>query len=346
LNTNAPLISFTSPLVHVVGSLWRRILAFVVDGLILYAVGRVIGTIFLRGLSLLGPWALLVGFCLALAYFGTLESEIGRGQSLGKRLLRLRVANSQGSLIKWKTSAARYTIFAIPIFLIGLRLPAQSTPWIVPFLLPFIAFGIGGSTLYLMLFNRRTRQGLHDIAVETFVADTHASGSLTTKRVWGMHWWVIGAFLSLLTLTALSKGISINWHLKSGHVYQNEEDVRLIEKLGGVQTAEVLVSGTIHQDGYAIRAILPKKKCVTVIVQWNGEIGARQSFAGQVAKIILQYDPRAEEQDLVRIEVGRSFNLGIASGNDNESFIYTPTEWHQRVFGGLPYATPSAEPTR
>ena len=228
MSTKASFIPFHPSQARSIGPLWRRVLAFVVDGLILYAVGRLVGFAFFGRLSQLGPSALLLGFCLALAYFAILESDIGDGQTLGKRLLRLRVVNAQGSLIKWERSAARYTVFALPYFLVGLRFHIEPTYWIIPFLVPFIAFGIGGSTFYLLVFNRRTRQGLHDVAMGTYVVESGASGPLTTKQIWGMHWLVISSFLLLLTLTAISKGVSINWHQKSGHIYQNEEDARLI----------------------------------------------------------------------------------------------------------------------
>jgi hypothetical protein len=36
----------------------------------------------------------------------------------------------------------------------------------------------------------------------------------------------------------------------------------------------------------------------------------------------------------MRIEIGRSYSLGIASGNDYQSFTHTPGEWNQRLFAG------------
>ncbi len=65
----------------------------------------------------------------------------------------------------------------------------------------------------------------------------------------------------------------------------------------------------------------------------DGETGAREAFADQVAEIILQNDPRVEKQDLVSIEVGQSYSLGFASSNDYQIFTRTPAEWHQRVLG-------------
>jgi uncharacterized RDD family membrane protein YckC len=144
----------------------------------LYAAGRIVGAAFFNTLSRLGQWALLLGFSLALAYFGTLESYVGGGQTLGKRLLQLKIVNPQGKLIPWERAAARYTIFAVPYFLIDPSLTAVRTTWIIPFLIIFTTLGVGGSTLYLLVFNRRTRQGLHDLVVGTYVVNSRVSGPL------------------------------------------------------------------------------------------------------------------------------------------------------------------------
>ena len=67
-------------------------------------------------------------------------------------------------------------------------------------LLGVIVFGVGGSTLYLMVFNRRTRQGLHDLAVGSYVIRAGDTGPVETKPMWKVHWAILG--LLLLTLTA------------------------------------------------------------------------------------------------------------------------------------------------
>src|SRR5208282_3254947 len=57
-------IPITSPPNRAIGSLWRRIVAFVVDGIIIGAAGTVIALPFFERFSHLGPWGRLVGFCL------------------------------------------------------------------------------------------------------------------------------------------------------------------------------------------------------------------------------------------------------------------------------------------
>jgi uncharacterized RDD family membrane protein YckC len=346
LSPNAPFILLYLPEAHHIGSLWRRTFAFVVDGLILYTVGHIVGSACFDTLSRLGHWAHLLGFCLALAYFSTLESSIGGGQTIGKRLLRLRVVDTQGSLINWGKAAVRYTICAAPYFLNGVRYPEEVTTWVVISLIIFIELGVGGASLYLLTFNNRTRQALHDVAVGTYVADSSLPGPFKTEPIWGLHWAVISGFMTLIAFAALSKGINIDWRQKSGYVSQTLSDERLIEKLGGVRAAKVILWTPVQSDRSAYGNFISKKIPSKITVQWTGETVAREAFANQVAGIILKSDPRAEKQDVIRVEVGRSYSLGFASGNDYQSFSHTPAEWRQLVSGTPTDARPVAQPAR
>jgi hypothetical protein len=148
-----------------------------------------------------------------------------------------------------------------------------------------------------------------------------------------MHWCVISGLLAMIAFTAMSKGISVDWQHRKGYVSQNLQDERLIEKLGGVQTAVVQIWTPIPSDAGVLGNFLSKKEPVIVTIQWTGEKGSRESFADRVARIILQNDPRVQKQDLIQIKIGRSYDLGIASGNDYQNFTHTPAEWQQRVFG-------------
>ena len=74
---------------------WRRVAAFLVDALILALAGHLLGLVLFDVFVRLGPWGPCVGFVVALGYF--LPQECARrGQSLGKRLLRIRVVDAWG----------------------------------------------------------------------------------------------------------------------------------------------------------------------------------------------------------------------------------------------------------
>jgi uncharacterized RDD family membrane protein YckC len=170
------------------GSPWRRLLALFVNALLLGIVSGVMCIPFFEQLSRLGPWGRLIGFCIALPYFAILESRIGNGRTLGKRWMHLQVVDGHGNTISLGKSLLRSSLFAIPLFVNGLELPVTRTPWIVSSILSVLIFGLGGSTLYLLLFNRRTRQGINDLALGSYVTKANETGPLNRQAIWNTHW--------------------------------------------------------------------------------------------------------------------------------------------------------------
>ena len=85
---------------------WRRIAAFVVDGLVLGLIGYVLGLLLFDVFVSLGAWGRCFGFVVAMAYFVPQEVAHGGGQSLGKRLLRIRVVDAQGRALTPARSGA------------------------------------------------------------------------------------------------------------------------------------------------------------------------------------------------------------------------------------------------
>jgi hypothetical protein len=84
------------------------------------------------------------------------------------------------------------------------------------------------------------------------------------------------------------------------------------------------------------------KKTLAISVQWKGESGDREEFSNQVARLILQNDPRVQEYDLISIVMIREYDLGIASEKNSLTFVHTPVEWCQRVLGASPAQSPTS----
>lgn len=59
-------------------------------------------------------------------------------------------------------------------------------------------FGLGGAIIYLYIFNRRTRQSLHDIVAGTFVPKRSPQGSVSFTPLWKGHIAVVGIWFILI----------------------------------------------------------------------------------------------------------------------------------------------------
>lgn len=332
MSTDLPSFSFDpQPVVEVspqtcsVGGFWRRFLAFAVDGLILGIVGWSIGAFFFDTLSQLGPWGKLVGFLVAVPYFAVMESSVGGGQSIGKRLLGLRVVDSNGNMISFERSFARYFVFSVPFFLNKLELPITRTPWIIIALLGVIVFGVGGVTFYLLIFNRNTRQGLHDLAVGSYVVKGSDAGPVKIRPLWKPHLAVAGALLALSVIVGITGHLMTKW----GFFPELLQNLQLVEQMDGVQQGGAVVSWTYKLNGV-------KTKSLDITVVWSKATWNPAIIADQVARLILLNDPNAKDYDQLQIVVARTYDIGIASSWVSRPFYGTPAAWHERLFGALP----------
>jgi uncharacterized RDD family membrane protein YckC len=307
-----------------IGSLWRRIVAFALDATIVGVAASLIAFPLFETFSHLGLWGRLVGFCMALPYFATLNSTIGNGQTLGKRWMRLQVVDMHGNTIPFWKSLCRYAVFAVPYYLNEISLPVTRTPWIVSSVISLVIFAVGGATFYLVFFNRQTRQGIHDLAVGSYVAEADKIGPLKTQAIWKMHWMILG---SLLVVLSLATGILENKLMKWGAFPQMLEDVRLVENMEGVQHAGV-------QDlNWSNRSSGGKKKIFVINVFWTGKSADEEAFADRVVKLVLQNDPKVQEHDLLRVVITRGYDLGIAHAQFSHPFERTPADWKARLSG-------------
>ncbi|MFC5580503.1 RDD family protein [Rhodanobacter terrae] len=186
-----------------IAGFWRRLGALAIDLILLGIAGLILGALFFDPLARMGAYARLIGFAIALAYFGLCNSRIGGGQTLGKRWLGVRVVDAHDQLLSLPRSLLRYAVLGIPFFANGLPLDptlAMSTP--LGYLLALVVFGGMFAIVYLYIFNRRTRQSLHDLVVGSYVERFDgAARPVPFPVMWRGH-LAVAALLAALALSA------------------------------------------------------------------------------------------------------------------------------------------------
>lgn len=307
-----------------VAGFWRRLFAFLVDGVIVGVGAALVAAPFFGPLSRVGAWGRLIGFCMALPYFAFLNSRFGGGRTLGKRWLKIQVVDENGQPISFRRSLIRYTVFAIPFSLNQLPLPVTRTPSFV-FVGITIMLILGGVSVYLVICNRRTRQGLHDLAVKSYVASVAESGAIRRQTIWPGHWAIlVGLGVAAWTgVHVLEKKISRAYPM--GRML---DDLRDIEGMAGVQSAGVQDLTWHSWSGGETKTIF------VVIVRWDGASQTDEDGAKRVARLLLQNDANVAQRDVLRIVVVRGFDLGIANASVTHPFEHTPAEWKQIVLPG------------
>ena len=127
-----------------------------------------------------GPPGVFLKLALAQPYFAIFNSRICDGQTFGKRWMDVQVVDQGGAnnLVRQVDTP----IFGLvrPYF-IGLDVAGRATlAWPLSAIVAALAI-IANGTFYLLIFNRQTRQGIHDIVAKTYVAE------------WKLHWVIYGS---------------------------------------------------------------------------------------------------------------------------------------------------------
>ncbi len=306
-----------------VSGFWRRLLALVVDEAILSVPAVLLGFLFFEQFAKLGGWGRAVGFIVALFYFGLMNSTLGGGQTLGKRLMKVRVVNGSDSPISVARSFLRFLILGAPFFLNGAAFPPSwFTSWI-GVIIGIAIFGIGGSIIYLFIFNRRSRRTLHDLIVGTYVLKTTSPSGVPKPKTWGGHYVVIGLlfcacavapiFLKRLAEKPLFKDIV---SLQSTLLAQPN-----------VWSANVISGSTVFW-GPSGKALI---SATTMNVRVDSPIDNYDAFVNNISRLLFQNYPELANRDRVIVNVIYAYDLGIARGSVGRNYNFSPAEWQQRI---------------
>jgi uncharacterized RDD family membrane protein YckC len=316
-----------------IAGFWRRLAALMVDGLILGVPTMVIGLTFFRWAASLGQAGRLIGFVVALLYFGLLNSRVGGGQTVGKRLLGIRVTDRAGEALSPMRSAARFLVIGIPYFLNGLwfDLNQGAIEWweyALGVLLMFVVFGGLGAAVYLFVFNRRTRQLPHDLVVGSFVVrgpPVALPVGLTTPRV---HLVVVGCWLAL---TLIGPGIGVWFARDSGLARSLRPLTELQTALGqrpGIRHAAVirgLSAMATSQNGVSSTTFLE------VDAQVDESIGDPDALFATIAGIVLDLHPDLLGAQILVVQLTHRFDLGIAGWVRADREAYDAATWREKL---------------
>jgi uncharacterized RDD family membrane protein YckC len=309
-----------------IAGFWQRLGALAIDALVLGAIGFLLGSLLGERLAPVGTPARLVGLLVVVPYLAVLGSEVGNGQTFGKKLLRLRVVDANGRPLPLSRSLARAMLLSLPWFFNGMRFgslgPAvMATLWVAGVLV----FGVGVAIVGTYVLNRGTRQALHDLLVGSFVI--HADGlglrapAASTRRplVASIAW------IALVAVGTLAIGFAARRLLARAFPPVLLESVLAIPgassaEIKRVKVTEKSVSGEARTS----------EKLVAVLWYRGPEEGSREA-ANEVAAAILRHHPDAATAPTLAITVVRGWDVGIARKTSAQSFTKTPAEWQAEL---------------
>jgi uncharacterized RDD family membrane protein YckC len=301
-----------------ISGFWRRIGALFIDTLLLGILGFILGLALEATFAEIGSWGRLVGFTIALVYFGIGNSYITGGQTIGKKALKLRVVNFENTSISVAKSFLRYSILAIPFSLNGTQFINESMLSYLIYPLSFLIIGGLCSIPYLYIFNRVTRQSLHDLIVGTYVVNTGVEKQEVGK-VWKVHIIVaavifLAAAIAPVFTSQLAHTETFKDMLSVQAILSNQPNVNYATISNNTSTFSSVNEGTKTTTSISSQVFLA-----------HNEIG-NVELARQFALLVIENYPEARSKDVILITLSYGYDIGIWSQWSNYGYDFNPSE--------------------
>jgi len=315
----------TAPQLPPVAGAWRRLFAFCLDVLLLGALGWSVGLVAFDALVTLGNWGRAVGFTVALLYFGAMDSVLFAGRTVGKRLLDIKVVTASGQPLGVGLSTLRAAIFCVPYFLNGAPIDTNANGRWLAYLLSLIVFGVGISIVYLLLFNRHTRQSLHDLAVGAYVVSSATDAPRgPCKPLWRVHLGVVSVILA----AAVAAPVLVGRMAESQPFIDLLSIQRGLLQVPNVRYASVNIGVnkfSSSQRGTTTTHVLSSR------ILLSRRVADLDALANECAQITLDRDPASDKEDLITVSIVYGYDIGIASAWSTHNYQHSPAQWRRRL---------------
>lgn len=284
-----------------VAGFWRRFAAFFVDCGVVATVGLLLGLALHDWLASIGGWARLIGFIVALAYFGVLDSHLLKGQTLGKWVFGISVRKRSGAYVALPVSLLRAAIVVVPWMLNGAPLPTELLFSIVGLLVSLLIFGVAVANGYLFVFNT-SRQTLHDLAFSTYVVRNKAQP--TQPAAFNQkHWYVV----AVIGITSLLVPVITGSLAKTDFFAELVRVQKLVSEIPDVSMASVSfgtstdIPTNSSFEVISVSAVVTQKRYLT------------EGYARDVAQYVISNSEPAASRDKIYSQVSYGYDMGIAS---------------------------------
>lgn len=302
---------------------WPRLGALLLDSLLLGAIGLLLGLFFAPQFERLGPSGRLLGFVIALAYFGTLNSRLRGGQTFGKSLLKIKVVDGLGASLSVSKACLRFLPLGIPWALNGARLQESLAVSFWSYVQSIAVFGMGLSIAYLIVFNRPSRQSLHDLLVGSYVVRATTHGPIRAKPPRRLHLAVCGGLLLLSAIAPYFVSVLVATAPFAPVVKMH----RALAALPWVQHVQVNSATTFIAtpgDGQT------RTTNFSIAAYTRDHDIQSAERARQLALLAISSDPAAGRADVIQVALIYGYDIGIASAWTSSTHAHSPAVWLAR----------------
>ena len=303
-----------------IAKFWTRVWALLIDSLILGVIGYLLGLTVQDFLVSIGNYGLLFGLVITVVYQTICNSKIGNGQTLGKRAMDLQVVDINGNTIDIRKSFLRALILCFPYFTANLTIPGLSDIAIVSVIKTILLSSVVIGVVVIYIFNKQTRQSLHDLLVGTYVATTDRNEEpAILPTMTKTPFYVFGGLVTLLIGVAIFTATWKAPELKNVlSIYSKVADIDGVLKASVVENTKYSNgSKTLSYEAKLWVQNLPNDKL------------ENDKVVREVAQTILDNATNIDSFDVIAISMTREFNIGIASQKSTSTIRQTPSKWRE-----------------
>ena len=298
----------------------RRFFAFLIDSLIIALFGKLLGLLLGDFFIELGNLGKIVGFIVVLFYFGIGNSKILNGQTVAKKLLKIRVVDKSSEAISVPKSFLRALPFAAYILLNGL--PVSDSADLYPSLiLGTILFSIPVLETYFIIVNNKSLQSLHDMIAKTFVVSVKSEGNIniTNQKVF----LYAGAALPILILIVTLAGSAT---VSNKLIYVTD-----MQKIISVASHELPISSiSMYRNKTTTTSLNGETTQVKLIEVTAAKINKDENdtlLAMKIAKVIFDSGFKFEDGETLSVTIIYGYDIGIASSYVSSKFNDSIENW-------------------
>ncbi|MFN8443119.1 MAG: RDD family protein [Caldilineaceae bacterium] len=316
-----------------IAGFWRRFFASLLDTLILGVIGQIIAIIFSSFLFGIGPFGRPIGLLFILPYFGILNSEIGGGQTLGKRWLKIAVRNKANEPISLWRSILRIVLLTFPVLFNGWALPIFQNDVAIWFV-SLIVFGLGGAIFYTLIFNAKPRQGIHDLLVGTYVVYLPGKPIESFPTTTRIHWIVSSIWLGIVAIGTVVMALIAPTIISRTPLASAQNLHDILQEDPRFFTVSVNDNTFYGPNGSTSRSW-------NITVWYKGKIGdeERTAVVNSIVKTVLDHEQNISNYDGIRVNITSAYDIGIASGRINYWVANSIEAWQKEIY---PNGSPSA----
>ncbi|HEY3372294.1 MAG TPA: RDD family protein [Prolixibacteraceae bacterium] len=285
-------------------TLFERLIALIVDFLILGIIGYISGMFFEDFYVSLGKYGTLIGSTITIVYFSVLQSKIGHGQTLGKLAIGAKVTDLKGEYLGIGKSFLRSLIVFFPIMNVEMFSSGNGMPIIVSLMVLAIF------TSFYFIFVNKSRRCLHDILVSSIVIkkdvtefEINEPNDRSTKKL-----IPIGIFAAVMFGVFLYQTFTENAFSQLLTLKQKIEARKEV-----ISVNEINSNTTTSYLNDAPPRIYSSVKMTVRINDKQEASNVNSKYFDELYQIIKTEIPESQDMDGVTITLYYGYNIGIAN---------------------------------